>query len=160
MTMNRRKLLQLLCFALLALSCASAKTYVISEEVQGEVDSLIRGRNYNVYFTQPTKWEDPRRQSTEVSGSIRIPNDTLWYMFWHPVYTLREKHSICEYKQVTNERGETLISFFVNRYDEKQKKEVRLPFLLRIYTPSRIDVTIDGDTYFGCLNGAYLHFNL
>ena len=144
----------------MGLSCASTKTYVISEEVQDEIKAIIKNRNYQISFAQPTKWDDPRRPSTEISGSMYIRNDTLWYKFWHPVYTLNEKFLIHDYEQTTSERGEILVSFYVMRYDEKQKKEVPLPFFLKMYTPSRIDVTIDDDTYFGALNGNYLHFNL
>ena len=158
--MKPRLLIPILALALLATACASTKTYVISEAVQKEIMDQIKENEYNVYFTQPTKWDDPRRPSTEISGSMYIRNDTLWYKFWHPVYTLNEKFLIHDYEQTTSERGEILVSFYVMRYDEKQKKEVPLPFFLKMYTPSRIDVTIDDDTYFGALNGNYLHFNL
>ena len=153
----KKRLLQILYLTLLATACASTKTYIISGEVQEKINAMIKSRDYQLFFTQPYVEDN---HFTEISGNIRIQGDTLWYMFWHPVYKIVEKFLIHDYKPSISERGEILVSFYVMRYDEKQKKEVPLPFFLKMYTPSRIDVTIDDDTYFGALNGNYLHFNL
>lgn len=161
--MKPRLLIPIFALALLATACASTRKIVISEEVQSVIEKIVKERNYLIHFDQPySEHYNPRILASpeQARGTIQIQRDTLKLHFNHPVYEINDDFLIHDYLQSKTEEGVTVITFFIMRYDKKRQKEIRVPFSLAIYRPYRIDVTMDGDAYFGAFQGNDIHYKL
>lgn len=161
--MKPRLLIPIFALALLATACASTRTMIISEEVQNDIEKRVKGRNYLIHFDQPySEHYNPRVLASpdQPQGTMQIQGDTLKLHFNHPVYEISDDFLIHDYHQSKTDEGVTVITFFIMRYDKKRQKEIRVPFSLAIYTPYRIDVTMDGDAYFGAFQGNDIHYKL
>lgn len=137
---------------LLIWGCGSVRKVPVPADVQVQVQEKIMDRKYMIrYFHPPYTLEvskDQKRYRYE-SGIIQVNNDVLVHEEYFSGYNV--SYRIIDYKETRTPLGETVITFFAERYKKEHGKVilVSVAYRFKIYSLEKIDVSIDKYTYTG-----------